>query len=155
MMFIMRFRGGDEQMFHEWGTLKADLKHEYGYNNDDLYRVLEALVDRGIFRDAAAFIEKTIDFAEIVATDDEEITNPRFFCETWLLDSSQTGAAYPTLREAIDFARFNHEFLLEQAENEDTDENSSESNDEPEQIVNDENGNTVFEITFDGTERRF
>lgn len=152
MMFRMELRHNWEVTFHEWDTLKADLMYEYGYDRDDLYNVMDAIVRHGIYRDAAAFIKKDIDFLEIRVIDDEKITNPKYFCETWLLTSDLVNAAYPTLREAIDFARYNHDFLKKQADGEKVD--SEYDDEEPEQMVKDIDGNVVFEITFDGTEKK-
>ena len=152
MMFKMIFRDGNEMVFHEWNTLKADLVYEYGYGKDNLYNVLESLVGVGVYKDAVAYIEKHIDFSEIRVIDDVKIENPQYFCETWLLTSDQTNAAYPTLREAVDFARHNHDFLTSQEE--DCEETDTEHDDEEaEQMVKDAAGNVVFEIRFDGTSR--
>lgn len=152
MMFKMIFRDGNEMVFHEWNTLKADLMYEYGYVKHHLYNVLESLVGVGVYKDAAAYIKKDIDFSEIRVIDDVKIENPQYFCETWLLTSDQTNAAYPTLREAVDFARHNHDFLASQEE--DYEETDTEHDDEEaEQMVKDAAGNVVFEITFDGKEK--
>ena len=156
MMFKMNFREGKEMVFHEWNTLKADLMHEYGYDKDDLYKVLEAFVDTGIYKDAVAFIEKKIDFSEIRAIENEKISYPKYFCETWLLTSDETAAKYPTLREAIDFARHNHQFLINEVISEGNETlHSSYSDNEVEQMVKDTAGNVVFEIRFDGTEKKY
>lgn len=77
------------------------------------------------------------------------------FTETWLLTSNETGAAYPTLREAIDFARHNHGFLKAQAEADGEEVNGDYDDAEVEQYVKDADGNSVFEIRFDGTERQY
>lgn len=152
MMFRMKLRHNQEVTFHEWDTLKADLMYEYGYDIDDIYKVMDVLLRYGIYRDASAFINKEIDFLEIRVIENEKITDPQYFCETWLLTRDLVNAVYPTLREAIDFARYNHDFLKEQA---DVEEFDSECNgDETEQMVKDSNGNVVFEITFDGTEKK-
>lgn len=159
MMFKMTFRDGKEMVFHEWNTLKADLMYEYGYDKDDLYNVLESLIGIGVYKDAAAYIEKDIDFSEIRVIDDVKIENPQYFCETWLLTSDQTNAVYPTLREAIDFARYNHNFLASQEEDceetdtEHDDEDTEHDDEETEQMVKDAAGNVVFEIRFDGKEK--
>lgn len=152
MMFRMTFRDGKEMVFHEWNTLKYDLMCRYHFTKTSIYNVLEAFTDAGVYKNAVAFIDGDIDFFEIRVIDDEEIKDPKYFCETWLLTSDQTNAAYPTLREAVDFARHNHDFLASQEE--DCEETDAEHDDEEtEQMVKDAAGNVVFEITFDGTEK--
>ncbi len=155
MMFRMKLRSGEDVTFHEWNTLKADLMYEYGYDKECLYNVLEQFVSNGVYRDMALYIAKDIDFSEIRVIEDEEIENPKYFCETWLLTSNETGAAYPTLREAIDFVRYNHDFLKAQAEA-DGEETSDDYEDaEVEQYVRNADGNSVFEIRFDGKEKQY
>lgn len=155
MNFKMFFEYDNEIIFHEWNTLKADLVHRYHYTKDDLYRVLESLIDNGVYYDMSSYMKGAVDFISIRTCDDQEIRDPAYFCGTWLVTPAETYASYETFREAVDFARHNHEFLIKSATGIEGDEtlHSSYDDHEIEQYIEDKNGKTVFIIYFNGEEK--